>query len=93
MCEVSNRTLGLDEVPLREMTRLSARRLAKPIIGVLALVIAALPDLAEAGAWVLPKGRANIQIALLHQDTTERYFLDGERIPYFFEGRTRTSAV
>ncbi len=63
------------------------------MIGALALfLMSALPALVEAGAWVLPKGRANIQVAFLHQDTTERYFLDGERIPYFFEGHNRTSA-
>ena len=61
--------------------------------GILALLMSALPALVEGGAWVLPRGRANIQVALLHQDTTERYFLDGERIPYFFEGHNRTSAL
>jgi len=77
------------------MTHPSAeRRGFTPVIGALVLVflIGALPALVEAGAWVLPKGRANIQVAFLHQDTTERYFLDGERIPYFFEGHNRTSA-
>lgn len=56
-------------------------------------VTGGLPAIGEAGAWVLPKGRTDIQVALLHQDTTERYFLDGERIPYFFEGHNRTSAL
>ena len=65
------------------------RRLA--VVG--ALVLAGLPTHADAGAWVLPRGRANVQVAFLHQDTTDRYFLDGDRIPYFFEGRSRTSAV
>ena len=58
-----------------------------------ALVLAGLPAVGEAGAWVLSRGRTDIQIALLHQDTTERYFLDGERIPYFFEGHNRTSGL
>ena len=29
----------------------------------------------------------------MFQDTTERYFFDGERIPYFFEGRNQTRAL
>ena len=48
---------------------------------------------AWAGAWVLPNGRFWAQLSLLHQETTERYFLDRERIPYFFEGRNRTSGL
>jgi hypothetical protein len=60
---------------------------------VAALLVGGLPAASEAGAWVLPRGVTNLQVALLHQDTTERYFLDGERTPYFFEGRNRTSAL
>ena len=29
----------------------------------------------------------------MHQDTTERYFLDGERIPFFLEGRNQARAL
>lgn len=58
-----------------------------------ALVAGGLPATLEAGAWVLPRGRTNVQVGVFHQDTTERYFLDGERIPYFFEGHNRTSAL
>jgi hypothetical protein len=58
-----------------------------------ALVAGGLPATGEAGAWVLPRGRTDVQVALLHQDTTDRYFLDGDRIPYFFDGRNRTSAL
>jgi hypothetical protein len=65
------------------------RRLA--VVG--ALLLAGLPTHADAGAWVLPRGRTNVQVAFLHQDTTDRYFLDGDRIPYFFDGRSRTSAL
>lgn len=57
----------------------------------LPLVGASTP--ARAGAWVLPARRAWGQISLFHQDTTERYFLDGIRIPYFFEGRNRTTGL
>ena len=32
-------------------------------------------------------------MVVLYQDTTERYFLDGSRIPYFFDGRNRTQAL
>ena len=69
------------------------RRPATPVVGALVFLVGALPALVEAGAWVLPRGRTSIQVALLHQDTTERYFLDGERIPYFFDGHNRTSAL
>ena len=48
---------------------------------------------AWAGAWVLPARRAWGQISVLHQDTTERYFLDGDRTPYFFDGRNRTTGA
>ena len=48
---------------------------------------------AEGGAWVLPAKRAWGQVSLFHQTTEERYFLDGERIPYFFEGRNQTSGL
>jgi hypothetical protein len=62
-------------------------------LGALVFILGARPAVVEAGAWVLPKGRTDIQVALLHQDTTDQYFLDGERIPYFFEGHNRTSAL
>ena len=67
----------------------AVRRLA----AVGALVLIGLPAPLHAGAWVLPRGRTNVQVAFLHQDTTDRYFLDGDRIPYFFDGRSRTSAL
>ncbi len=57
------------------------------------LVLLVLPGRAWAGAWVLPAHRTWAQINVLRQDTTERYFLTGERIPYFFEGRNRTTAA
>ena len=64
-------------------------RFAAAILGVAAWV----PSGAEAGAWVLPARRAWGQVSLFHQTMEERYFLDGERIPYFFEGRNRTSGL
>lgn len=67
----------------------AVRRLAA--VGTLVLI--GLPAPLHAGAWVLPRGRANVQVAFLHQSTTDRYFLDGDRIPYFFDGRSRTSAL
>lgn len=51
------------------------------------------PCVAFAGAWVLPPREAWAQVGLFRQDTTERYFLDGRRIPYFFEGRNRTTGL
>jgi hypothetical protein len=48
---------------------------------------------AEAGAWVLRPGQTWVQLALMHQQTDERYFLTGDRIPYFFEGESRTAGL
>jgi hypothetical protein len=59
------------------------------ILGVATLA----PARASAGAWVLPAKRAWAQVSFFHQTTEERYFLDGERIPYFFEGRNQTSGL
>lgn len=66
----------------------STRRLWAPLFG---LTLAAQP--AAAGAWVQPDGRTRIELNLYHQQTDERYFLAGERIPYFFEGQNRTQAL
>jgi hypothetical protein len=69
------------------------RRVCTTLIG-LALSAGALwPDSAQAGAWVLEPGKTSVQLALMRQQTQERYFLDGERIPYFFEGESRTAAI
>lgn len=58
------------------------------------LTASALPSTPSwAGAWVLPAKRAWGQVSFFHQATEERYFLDGERVPYFFEGRNRTSGL
>jgi hypothetical protein len=48
---------------------------------------------AHAGAWTQPKGTNWLKIGFMYQDTTERYFLNKERIPYFFDGRNRTRAL
>ena len=48
---------------------------------------------AEAGAWTLPAGQNWLQIGFMFQNTSERHFLDGSRIPYFFDGRNRTRAL
>lgn len=55
--------------------------------------LAIAPAPSTAGAWVLPARRGWAQVSLFHQETRERYFLDSRRIPYFFEGTNRTSAV
>ena len=57
------------------------------------LLLWGLSPRAWAGAWVLPARRAWGQISVFHQETTERYFLDGNRTPYFFEGRNRTTGL
>jgi hypothetical protein len=51
------------------------------------------PARLEAGAWVLPKGEIWAKASLLRQTTDERYFLDGERIPYFFEGTNESTGL
>jgi hypothetical protein len=59
------------------------------------LVLAAflvLPSPSRAGAWVLPKGQWWFHVGFLYQTTDERYFLDGERIPFFFDGHNETTA-
>lgn len=53
----------------------------------------ACSSLAHAGAWTLPQGANWFKVGFMYQDTTERYFLDGERIPYFFDGRNQTRAL
>jgi hypothetical protein len=53
----------------------------------------ACASFAHAGAWTLPKGVNWFKVGLMYQDTTERYFLNGERIPYFFDGRNQTRAL
>lgn len=59
----------------------------------LAAGLTAWPTFVHAGAWVQPTRSWWGQLSLFHQDTRERYFLDGERIPYFFEGRNRTAGL
>ena len=56
-------------------------------------VILGTSGLAHAGAWTLPRGTNWLKAGFMFQDTTERYFLDGERIPYFFDGRNQTRAL
>lgn len=61
--------------------------------GLLCVFAALAPLPVEAGAWVLPAGRAWGKVSLVRQTTEERYFLDGTRTPYFFEGMNRTNAL
>ncbi len=68
-------------------------KLSLPIfLGASGLVLF-LSSHAEAGAWTLPKGQNWLKLGFMYQDTTERYFLNGERIPYFFDGRNQTRAL
>ncbi len=53
----------------------------------------AAPSPLHAGAWVLPAGQTRVELTYMFQRTGQRYFLDGERIPYFFEGQSRVSAA
>ena len=50
------------------------------------------PEAARPSPGLSPKARTGSRRGSC-QDTTERYFLDGERIPYFFDGRNQTRAL
>ena len=66
------------------------------LLPALALAAAALIGAAQpayAGAWVYPKGVSWSPIGFAYQNTDERYFLDGERIPYFFDGQSEVTAT
>ena len=63
------------------------------ILSMLTLILASSARLSEAGAWTQPKGTNWLKIGFMFQDTTERYFIDGSRIPYFFDGRNQTRAL
>lgn len=69
------------------------RWIRSPLMAGLLSALALPAPAAWAGAWVLPAKRGWGQLSLFHQRTEERYFLDGERIPYFFEGRNRTTGL
>ena len=54
------------------------------------LLVAALPRSALAQGWTLPHGKNWVRVGLMAQFTDERYFIDGRRIPYFFDGHNET---
>lgn len=54
------------------------------------VLFVALPRSAWAQGWTLPQGQNWVRVGLLVQVTDERYFIDGRRIPYFFEGHNET---
>lgn len=88
-CEIADNSGRFERGSLFSMAR-------KPCCVVLATAVAELaiaPARSAAGAWVLPARRGWAQVSVFHQETRERYFLDGRRIPYFFEGRNRTSGL
>lgn len=58
----------------------------------LAIVLGS-PTIGFAGAWTQPKGTTWFKAGYMFQSTDERYFIDGSRIPYFFEGHNRTMAL
>ena len=70
---------------------MKSRLLPVIVLGAAALIGSARPALA--GAWVYPKGVSWFRIGFAYQSTDERYFLDGKRIPYFFEGHNETTAA
>ena len=70
---------------------MKSRLLPALALAVAALIGAAQP--ASAGAWVYPKGVSWFRIGFAYQSTDERYFLDGERIPYFFDGQSEVAAA
>ena len=68
------------------------RAMGSRVVSMLLLLSCAAHS-AEAGAWTFSKGVNWLKVGLMLQDTTERYFIDGERIPYFFDGRNQTRAL
>jgi hypothetical protein len=54
-------------------------------------LLAVTPRSALAQGWTLPAGENWLRVGLLLQTTDERYFIDGRRIPYFFEGHNETT--
>jgi len=68
------------------------RAMGSRVVSMLLLLSCAAHS-AEAGAWTLSKGVNWLKVGLMLQDTTERYFINGERIPYFFDGRNQTRAL
>jgi len=60
-------------------------------LGAAAIVLlVAVPRTAWAQGWTLPQGQNWVRVGLLVQVTDERYFIDGRRIPYFFDGHNET---
>ncbi len=70
---------------------MKSRLLPAMVLSAAALIASAQPALA--GAWIYPKGVNWFRIGFAYQNTDERYFLDGERIPYFFDGESEVSAA
>ena len=68
------------------------RAMVSRVLSILLLLSCAAHS-AEAGAWTISKGVNWLKVGLMLQETTERYFIDGERIPYFFDGRNQTRAL
>ena len=54
------------------------------------LLLPGAPEQALAGGWTLSAGKTWLRTGFMLQVTDERYFIDGRRIPYFFEGHNRT---
>ena len=48
---------------------------------------------AEAAGWTLDRGVHRLRTSFQWQNTMDRYFLNGERIPYFFDGQNRTRGL
>ncbi len=61
---------------------------------------------AGAGPWTVPRGKFRVKTALFYQDTDQRFaatggfdtatgesFSPGDRVPYFFDGRSTTLAI
>ena len=57
------------------------------------LLLPGLQNDALAGGWTLSRGTTWLRTGFMVQITDERYFIDGSRIPYFFEGHNQTLAA
>ena len=57
------------------------------------LLLPGLQNDAQAGGWMLSRATTWLRTGFMVQITDDRYFIDGSRIPYFFEGHNQTLAA
>ena len=63
------------------------------IAAAILLLLPSLQNDTQAGGWTLSRGTTWLRTGFMVQITDDRYFIDGRRIPYFFEGHNQTLAA